>query len=145
MNLTTTKINLRRALFSSATLASMLGGIILTTNNPAQAEQSVQKQGSQTYIVGNKSGIGVNYEIQYINKFGELIRKKDFVGFNEQDRFVSLNTPLVIYDSKIGPGYSLKALPLTPGNNNFDRTLNNSLIFTNGDNGAVSNSVPGDF
>ena len=40
MNLTTTKINLRRALFSSAALASMLGGIILTASNPAQAGQN---------------------------------------------------------------------------------------------------------
>ena len=40
MNLTTTKINLRRALFGSAALASMLGGIILTASNPAQAQQN---------------------------------------------------------------------------------------------------------
>ena len=38
MNLTTTKINLRRALFSSAALASMLGGVILTASNPVQAQ-----------------------------------------------------------------------------------------------------------
>ena len=39
MNLTTTKINLRRALFSSAALASMLGGIILTASNSVQAQE----------------------------------------------------------------------------------------------------------
>ena len=144
MNLTTKRMNLRHALFSSAALASMLGGTILIPNNLVQAQQSVQKQSGQTYVVGNKSGIGVNYEIQYTNKSGQLVRKKEFVGFNQQDQFFSLDAPLVIFDSKIGPGYSRTALPLTPGNNNFDRN-GNSLIFGNGDNGVTPNSVSVEF
>lgn len=42
MNLTTKKINLRRALFSGAVLASMLGGMILTASNPAIAQGNKQ-------------------------------------------------------------------------------------------------------
>lgn len=42
MNLTTKKINLRRALFSSVALVSMLGGIVLTASHPAQAQNSTQ-------------------------------------------------------------------------------------------------------
>ena len=40
MNLTTKRMNLRRALFSSTALASILGGMILTASNPAQAQQT---------------------------------------------------------------------------------------------------------
>lgn len=40
MNSTTKKINLRRILFSSATLASMLAGIMLTASNPVQAQDT---------------------------------------------------------------------------------------------------------
>ncbi|EAW36440.1 hypothetical protein L8106_23965 [Lyngbya sp. PCC 8106] len=42
MNLTTKKMNLRRALFSGAVLVSMLGGIGLTASNPAQAQPPTQ-------------------------------------------------------------------------------------------------------
>lgn len=38
MNLTTKRINLHRILFSSAALASVLGGTILISNNQAQAQ-----------------------------------------------------------------------------------------------------------
>ena len=40
MKLTTKKMNLRRAFFSSAALVSMLGGIVLTTSYPAQAQET---------------------------------------------------------------------------------------------------------
>ena len=39
MNLTTKRVNLRRAFFSGAALVSMCGGMILTGSNPVQAEQ----------------------------------------------------------------------------------------------------------
>ena len=39
MNLTTKRMNLRRAFFSSAALVSVLGGMVLTGSNPVQAEQ----------------------------------------------------------------------------------------------------------
>ena len=94
--------------------------------------------GFQRYYVGNKSGIGVNYEIQYINRFGNPVRKKEFVGSNKQDVFLSLNRPLVTFDSKIGSGVNLKAESLTPGKNNFDRA-ENFLILTTGENGPVAN------
>ncbi len=42
MNLTTKKINLRRALFSGVALVSMLGGIVLTASHPAQAQENTQ-------------------------------------------------------------------------------------------------------
>ena len=67
MNLTTTKINLRRALFSSAALASMLGGIILTASNPAYARPNnfsfikVQKTPFRSHSIANPNKPDVFY------------------------------------------------------------------------------------
>ena len=90
------------------------------------------------YTIGNKSGMGVNYNIKYLNQYGKWTSKKEYVGAYKKDYFYALNKPFVTYDAKIGKGYELNSETLTKGYNNFDRT-GNYLILTTGEEGPVAN------
>lgn len=85
-------------------------------------EEGAVIQGGIIYRLGNKSGITVNYLINGL---------KDFLYFNDEKQYDYRRPPIVSFDQKIGPGYEVVDIPLSPGSNNFD-TSEGYLILTGG-------------
>lgn len=99
-------------------------------------EEGAVIEGGVLYRLGNKAGITVNYTIN---------GRKDSLFFNDERQYNFRRPPTVSFDQKIGPGYEVASIPLSPGSNNFD-TSEGYLILTGGDFGPpaaniVANSV----
>ncbi|MBN3870918.1 hypothetical protein [Nostoc sp. JL33] len=95
-------------------------------------EEGAVIEGGAIYNLGNKSGITVNYLIN---------GRKDFLYFNDERQYDFRRPPTVSFDQKIGPGYDVVNIPLSPGTNNFD-TSEGYLILTGGSDGPGANVVP---
>ncbi|MEH2257533.1 hypothetical protein [Nostoc sp.] len=74
-------------------------------------EEGAVIEGGVLYSLGNKAGFTVNYTIN---------GRKDFLFFNDERQYDFKKPPIVSFDQKIGPGYEVVSISLSPGNNNFD-------------------------
>ncbi len=91
-------------------------------------EQGAVIEGGAAYYIGNKSGIGLNFQIDGQHKYLKP---------GQEINYVSHYQPVVVYDSKLGPGYVPQvAYPQAgPFRNNFDRVSphgSSVYLFTGG-------------
>ncbi|MDZ8187719.1 MAG: hypothetical protein RMX96_23065 [Nostoc sp. ChiSLP02] len=96
-------------------------------------EEGAVIEGGLLFNLGNKSGIGVNYNINGI---------KGFLNPDEEKTYSFFFRPTVKFDSKIGAGFVLRTVRLSPGNNNFDRIGSTLILGTGDDNNPTPNIVP---
>ncbi|MDZ8258230.1 hypothetical protein [Nostoc sp. ChiQUE01b] len=84
-------------------------------------EEGAVIQGGTLFYLGNKAGIGVNYNIN---------GQKKYLAPNAEVKYSFSRSPVVVYDSKIGPGYEPVVVKLVQGRNNFDRNGNDLILGT---------------
>ena len=139
MNLITKKINLRRALFSGAALASMLGGMIFMDSAVAQESFSNKKRRRcYGYTLINRTNRRVDFNINTRKSYLDPGGKRSFrYCFGRIVRH-----PLVSFDQIIGNGYKIARVRLTPGRNAFDRKGRILILGTGGNNPPANLTQP---
>ncbi|MEH1940464.1 MAG: hypothetical protein V7L01_09640 [Nostoc sp.] len=84
-------------------------------------EEGAVIEGGANFYLGNKSGIGVNYNIN---------GQDEFLKPNAEVVYSYSQPPVVVYDNKIGPGYNPVVRNLKEGRNNFDRRGDDLILTT---------------
>jgi hypothetical protein len=136
MNLITKKTNLRRALFSGAALATMLGGMIFVDSAVAKEVSSSKHNRCYSYTLLNRTDRGIDFNIDRSKSYVPAKGTRSFRRCFKR----KVSHPLIKYDAIIGDGYRLSRVRLTPGRNSFDRQ-GRTLILKTGQNGPVPNAV----
>lgn len=139
MNLKTKRINLRRALFSGAALATMLGGMIFVDSAVAQEASSRKHKTCYKYTLVNRTHRRIDFNIGKRKSYVAAKGKRNFRRCFRR----KVSHPLIKYDAIIGKGYKLSRVRLTPGTNGFDRQ-GKRLILKTGQNGPVPSVVGSD-